>query len=215
MRLACTQHRADGEAVSVAAEMDLGGEAASRAPQRRVLKPPLSPAAQRCARTVVLSIICSASASPPPSASACSTMSHTPDRHHRRNCRQTEFQLPNTSGRSRHGAPVRLIQNTPSNTRRWFFGGRPPCGEGHVRNGSKIGPFLVRHQASDHRQPPTWRSASNHTRPRRGKRHVIDDRMLIQTAPARFFSQFPRPLADSFVACQCSAANCASFVHRT
>jgi hypothetical protein len=38
----------------------------------------------------------------------------------------------------RHGAPVRLIQITPSNTRRWLLVGRPPCGEGRVRNGSII-----------------------------------------------------------------------------
>jgi hypothetical protein len=50
----------------------------------------------------------------------------------------TEFHFPSTSGRSRHGAPVRLIQNTPSNTLRWFLEGRPPCGEGCVRKGSKI-----------------------------------------------------------------------------
>ena len=35
MRLAFTQRRADGEAISVAAEMDLGSEAAPRAPERR------------------------------------------------------------------------------------------------------------------------------------------------------------------------------------
>ena len=40
MRLAFTQHRADSEAISVAAEMDLGGEAAPRAPERGILKPP-------------------------------------------------------------------------------------------------------------------------------------------------------------------------------
>jgi hypothetical protein len=36
---------------------------------------------------------------------------------------------------SRHGAPVRQIQNTPSNTRRWLAGGRPPRNEAVVRKG--------------------------------------------------------------------------------
>jgi hypothetical protein len=36
----------------------------------------------------------------------------------RRDCRKIEFQLPNSSGRSRHGAPVRINQNTASSTRR-------------------------------------------------------------------------------------------------
>src|SRR6516162_1051033 len=123
MCLALAQHRADGKPRGVAAEVDLGGEAAARAAERLVLNPPFSPAAQRCARTVVLSIICNASASPPLSANASNTRSHTPERHQRRNCLCTEFQFPSTSGKSRHGAPVRLIQNTPSNTLRWSFGG--------------------------------------------------------------------------------------------
>src|SRR3984957_4126570 len=100
--------------------------------------PPFSPAAQRCARIVVLSIICNASSSPPLSASPCNRTSHTPDSHQRRNCRQIEFQLPNTSGRSRHGAPVRQIQRAPSNTRRWLAGGRPPRNEAVARNGPTI-----------------------------------------------------------------------------
>jgi hypothetical protein len=32
--------------------------------------------------------------------------------------------LPNTAGKSRHGAPVRQIQSMPSNLCRWFLGGR-------------------------------------------------------------------------------------------
>jgi hypothetical protein len=138
MRLASAQHDGDGKAYRVAAEMDFGGEATTRAAKCLRLVPPFSPAAQRCARLVVLSIICRASNSPPPSARACRMTSHTPERHQRRNCRQTEFQLPNVSGRSRHGAPVRLIQSTPSSTRRWSAGGRPPVADGVVRNGATI-----------------------------------------------------------------------------
>jgi hypothetical protein len=44
----------------------------------------------------------------------------------RRYCRCTEFQLPSSHGRSRQGAPVRVIQKVASSTRRWSIGGRPP-----------------------------------------------------------------------------------------
>ena len=117
---------------------------------------------------MVLSIICNASSSPPPSASPCNRTSHTPDTHQRRNCRQIEFQLPKVSGRSRHGAPVRLIQNTPSNTRRWLAGGRPPRNEGMIRKGATIAHsssvIKPRITANLHVE----RSASNHTARRRG-----------------------------------------------
>ena len=136
MRLALAQHHSDGQPYSVATEVDLGAEPAPRTAEGVTLNPPFSPAAQRCARTMVLSIICSMSRSPPLSASACRMTSHTPERHQRRYCRQTEFQLPNWSGRSRHGAPVRQTQSAPSNTRRWFSGGRPPRDEGVVRKGA-------------------------------------------------------------------------------
>ena len=45
-------------AVVVALEVDLGREAAARAAERLVVLPPLAPAAETCARTVVLSNIC-------------------------------------------------------------------------------------------------------------------------------------------------------------
>jgi hypothetical protein len=95
-------------------------------------------------------------------------MSHTPQRHQRRYCRQTEFQLPNSSGRSRHGAPVRQIQRIPSSAWRWLHGGRPPCDEGLVRNGS-----MSSHSSSVIRPRstanlPVERLAPNHTAPHRG-----------------------------------------------
>jgi hypothetical protein len=46
--------------------------------------------------------------------------------------------LPNTAGKSRHGAPVRQIQSMPSNLCRWFLGGRPPHEEAAVSKGAKI-----------------------------------------------------------------------------
>jgi hypothetical protein len=62
------------------------------------------------------------------------TITQTPLSAHRRNCRKIEFQLPNSAGRSHHGAPVRINQNTASSTRRWLRGGRP---RRRIRNGSK------------------------------------------------------------------------------
>jgi hypothetical protein len=83
---------------------------------------------------MVASIICSVASHTPLPASACRITSQTPLSAHRRNCRKIEFQLPNSSGKSRHGAPVRINQNTASSTRRWFRGGRPPR---WIRKGSK------------------------------------------------------------------------------
>lgn len=73
---------------------------------------------------MVLSIIWSMSASPPLSASACNSTSQMPEVVQRRNWRWTEFHFPSSSGRSRHGAPVRVIQKMPSSVRRWSFGGK-------------------------------------------------------------------------------------------
>ena len=95
MRLTWGQYRPDGQTDRIAAEMDFGAEPAAGTAESLGLGPPFSPPAQRCARMMVLSIICSMSRSPPLSASACKMTSHTPERHQRGNCRQTEFQLPN------------------------------------------------------------------------------------------------------------------------
>ena len=82
----------------------------------------------------VASIICRAASHSPLPASDSRITSQTPLSAHRRNCRKIEFQLPNSSGRSRHGAPVRINQKTASSTRRWLCGGRPPR---RIRKGSK------------------------------------------------------------------------------
>jgi hypothetical protein len=52
MCLALAEHRADAKAFRVAAEVDFGGEPATRAAKCLVLRPPFLPAAQPCARTV-------------------------------------------------------------------------------------------------------------------------------------------------------------------
>ena len=115
--------------------MDFGREATARTAKSLILSPPLAPAAQWCARTV-LSTICTA-LSPPPSARASSIKSHNPAVVHRRYCRCTEFQLPSSSGRSRQAAPVRAIQNTAFSVRRWSAGGRPRNEPRSITNGSK------------------------------------------------------------------------------
>ena len=118
VRFARRQGQADRQAMGVGAEVDFGREATARAPKTLAMSPPFAPAAQWCARTMVLSIMCKASVSPPLSARACSTTSHKPEVVQRRYCRWTEFQLPSSGGKSRHGMPVRATQNTASNTRR-------------------------------------------------------------------------------------------------
>ena len=45
--------------------------------------------------------------------------------------------VPNSSGRSRYGKPVRAIQNTASTTRRQSEAGRPPPPRTAIRKGSK------------------------------------------------------------------------------
>jgi hypothetical protein len=75
---------------------------------------------------IVASIICKSVSEISLPASASRTTSQMPMSAQRRNCRKTEFQLPNSAGRSRHGAPVRMIQKMASSTLRWLRGGRPP-----------------------------------------------------------------------------------------
>ena len=136
LRFAGRQKETDRKTLSVGPKVDFGRKPAARAAKSLVLSPPLAPAAQWCARTIVLSIICSV-LPPPPSARAASIRSHSPLAVQRRNWRCTEFQLPNSSGRSRQGAPVRVIQKMASNVRPWLRGGRPRSGPVSVTNGSK------------------------------------------------------------------------------
>jgi hypothetical protein len=56
------QNDADGKALAVGTKMDFGRKATARAAKTLVLSPPLAPAAQWCARMMVLSIICNVSA---------------------------------------------------------------------------------------------------------------------------------------------------------
>ncbi len=81
--------------------MDFRAEPAARTAERLVFLPPFAPAAETCARTEVLSNICTKSAVSLPSASARKNRSNVPDADSRENRFQTEFQLPNSFGRAR------------------------------------------------------------------------------------------------------------------
>src|SRR6516162_9360612 len=93
--------------------MDLGAQAAARATDGLIFRPPfLAPAACWWARTMVESTIrYSKSGS---SDSASKIRHHTPLALQRLKRRKTLFHSPNASGRSRQGDPVRTIHNTPS-----------------------------------------------------------------------------------------------------
>ncbi len=54
------QQESDRKTLSVGSKVDFGREPAARAAKSLVMSPPLAPAAQWCARTIVLSTICSA-----------------------------------------------------------------------------------------------------------------------------------------------------------
>src|SRR5271157_391123 len=56
---------------------------------------------------------------------AAKIRSNTPLSAHRRKRFHTEDHLPNASGRSRHGAPARIIHNTASTNRRLSAPDRP------------------------------------------------------------------------------------------
>ena len=165
--------------------------------------------------------LCNVSNALPLSATPCSRTSHTPDSHQRRNCRQIEFQLPNASGRSRHGAPVRQIHRIPSHTRRWFAGGRPPRNEGMVMKGPTIAHsssvIKPRSTANLHVKRP----ASNHTAWCRGNPPQKKDQIRISIGPGRFFMTNRPGGSEFFVTflCRspCSRASSRAgygFVHR-
>ena len=91
----------DGQAAEIGFEVDLGREAAARAAERLALLPPLAPAAEACARTMVESNICTRPAVWLVAASASNMASNTPARESRQKRFQTAFQLPNSAGSAR------------------------------------------------------------------------------------------------------------------
>jgi hypothetical protein len=83
---------------------------------------------------MVASIICNVASATPLPASASRITSQMPLSAQRRDCRKIEFQLPNSSGRSRHGAPVRINQNTRRARGDGCAAGDRNDGSGTVRN---------------------------------------------------------------------------------
>jgi len=88
-------------AIIVGLQVDLGREAATRAPERLTLLPPFAPAAETWARTTVESNICTRLADLLKDASVSKNISKTPDWLRRQNRFQMLFQLPNRSGNAR------------------------------------------------------------------------------------------------------------------
>ncbi len=122
--LACRQNEADRIAKSVNSNADLGAQTAPRTPDRLIFGSPFwAPAACWCARTMVESMIrySRSGCSPSSVKSRC----QTPFFAHRRKRLNTLFQLPKSSGKSRHGAPARTSHNTASTNRRLSAPCRP------------------------------------------------------------------------------------------
>jgi hypothetical protein len=88
-------------AIAIDLEVDLGREAAARAPEGLTVLPPLAPAAETSARTTVESNICPRGAVWLVAASASKKASNTPAWLRRQKRFQTLFQLPNSTGRAR------------------------------------------------------------------------------------------------------------------
>ena len=104
----------------------LGGGAAPSAADAVHRRPPVPPAACWCARLVVLSMLCHS-----PSISVARAVNRAAQRplfDQRSKRLNTVCQGPNSSGRSRHGTPVRRHHTTASKHRRSSAPGRPRRG---------------------------------------------------------------------------------------
>ena len=125
------------QAVAVHAEVDPGRETTFRAVRIFLRSPPFAPAACWWARITELSTICKASGTAPLSFGASSMIFHGPASVRRRNRQYTLDHFPNSSGRSRRGAPARAIHEMPSRRRRWLAGLRPLGLRTAARNGAQ------------------------------------------------------------------------------
>jgi hypothetical protein len=122
--LTCRQDEADRIAESIDGNADLRAQAAARTPDCLIFASPfLAPAACWCARTMVESMIRYSRSGFSPSSSK--SRFQTPFFAHRRKRLNTLFHLPNSSGKSRHGAPARTSHNTASTNRRLSSPCRP------------------------------------------------------------------------------------------
>src|SRR5437588_3270924 len=123
VHLPARQDEANRVAKRVYARADLGAQAAARTPARLIFAPPFAPAACWWARTMVESMIRYSKSGF--STNALKIRSQTPFLAQRRKRWKTLFQLPNSAGRSRHGAPARAIQSTASTNSRLSSPCRP------------------------------------------------------------------------------------------
>ena len=122
--LAGREDEADRVAESVDGNADLRAQTAARTPDRLIFGSPfLAPAACWCARTMVESMIRYSRSGFSPS--SVKSRFQTPFFAHRRKRMNTLFHLPNSSGRSRHGAPARTSHNTASTNKRLSAPCRP------------------------------------------------------------------------------------------
>ena len=103
-------------AQSVDKREDFGGHAAPALSDRLILSPPLAPCPWRWTLLIVPSIMANSKSGS--SDSVLNMCVNASARTQRRNRLNTELNLPNYSGKSRHGAPVRAIHNTASRNRR-------------------------------------------------------------------------------------------------
>src|SRR6202030_3568385 len=141
MGFAPTEYDPDGETCGVTTQMDLGTEPTARTTECLILLLGLfaGGAAMRSddgAIDHLQHVQCAVAVSQ-------RLKQKVPDARlaQRRHCFHPEFHLPNTAGKSRHGAPVRQIQSMPSNLCRWFLGGRPPSEQGGSQQGREDRPL--------------------------------------------------------------------------
>src|SRR5215218_7823111 len=163
--LAGQQHEAHQIAERVGEGDDLGGQAATRAPDGLALGPPLAPLALWWAVTMVPSTRAySKSGSPDRQAK---TRSNTPPFTHRRKRWKTLFHLPKAPGRSRQGTPVRTRHSTASRNSRLSF----PVAPGSVGLPGSSGATF-----SQAVSPTTKRSRSSMPSPRQSGAWITNGR---------------------------------------
>jgi hypothetical protein len=123
MSLTGGQVQANRSPFAVDRDVEFAAETAPRSPESLVRLPPFAPAACWWARiTVESKSRCSRWASPP---RASRTRPQTPFFDQRKNRWATLFHLPNRSGKSRQGTPVRAIQTTAFTNKRLSSAERP------------------------------------------------------------------------------------------
>ncbi len=110
MCLALGQDESGKVAQALDQRVNLGAQSAPRAPDRLRAFFLAAPEECWCARTMVLSRNTSSKSAS--LANSANTLCHTPLFDQRANRMYTLFQSPNSSGRSRHGLPVRATQST-------------------------------------------------------------------------------------------------------